>query len=127
MVAAPNVLLLTMDVMLLRQLAQIPKTVDTRLVLIAPAKIQCVAADDIQVSYGQFLRDRFWLQNALSSPLVDALRARASTSQLRRRVAGDAIISPGYSQASVPFLLDLSGFNSRPAPLSCFHDSSLHD
>src|ERR1051326_4577128 len=82
-------------------LAQVAEAVDARLVAVAPAEGERVAPDYLHILDGQLVGHRLGAQHALARELVDALRARAQPSQLRRLVNARATVGPGDAQARV--------------------------
>src|SRR5215204_2344209 len=102
-------------------LAQVAKTVDARVVAVAPAEVERVAADDSHVRYLQFVGDHLRLEHALAGELVDALRAGAEPAQQRRAVAALAPVAPRDPQLRVRLLHDLARLDGRPAPRRFAH------
>src|ERR687890_786219 len=94
----------------------LPISVDARVVAVAPAEGEGVAADEPDVPDGQLLRNRLRRQHPLARELVDALRARAEPAQQRRAVPALAAVAPGHAQLRVRLLHDLARLDGRPAP-----------
>jgi len=93
---------------MLTKIAQILKTVNACLVIVAPAKIQSIPADDAQIADFDLVRNRFRRQCSLAGPFVDALGARTSTTQVCRLIVADVPVGPGDSQQRIALLRDLT-------------------
>src|SRR5215204_194052 len=105
----------------LTYLTQVAKAVDARVVAVAPAEVERVAADEPHVRYLQLVGDGLRLEHALAGELVDALRAGAEPAQQRRPVATLAPVAPRDPQLGVRLLHDLARLDGRPAPRSFAH------
>src|SRR5215204_6153802 len=92
----------------LTYLTQVAKAVDARVVAVAPAEVERVAADEPHVRYLQLVGDGLRLEHALAGELVDALRAVAEPAQQRRPVATLAPVVPRPPQLDGGLLHDLA-------------------
>src|SRR5215212_2208925 len=105
----------------LTYLAQVAEAVDARVVAVAPAEVERVAADEPHVRDQQLVGDGLGLEHALAGELVDALRAGAQPPQQRRAVAALAPVAPSDAQLRVRLLHDLARLDGRPAPRRFAH------
>ena len=103
---------------LLTQIAQVAKAVDTSLMPITPAKVKRIATHNIQILNRKLFRYGFPFQHSLPGPFVYALSTGASTSELGSPVVADAIIRPGDPQSSIFLLHDLPRLDRQPTSLS---------
>ena len=106
----------------LTQLTQISKTVNSRFVTVAPAKVERVTPDDAEILDFHLLRNAFGLQHSFASPLVDALRARARAPQISGTITALPAVAPRDAHCEIVLLLDFTWLNLRSAS---FHAESL--
>ena len=101
------------------KLAQVSKTINSRLVPVAPAKVQRVTSNETEIADFNIVRNALRLQHALSRPLVYTLRTRTGTPELGRTVATTPVVAPQDAYGEIVFLLDLARLDLRSTNFHC--------
>src|SRR6185503_9196973 len=106
-------------ILTLTQFTQVSKTVNSRFVTIAPAKVERVTPDDAEVPDFNLLRNTVGLQHSFTRPFINALRARTVASQLSRSIRTTAIVTPDDADSEIVVLFDFSRLNRRTTSFHC--------